>query len=294
MSNENVKQLEKLIRRIEKLNIDVVKLRAVQTYARSCKQHLLIGAGILFALALFLFNIDLFRTRNCLISMPTAFRKPENCDFCTNVSEIVRVANIVPSEFERNFAYNARPVIVTDATLNWSAQNVFDFWYFQRLYRSADDSSEDEMNCQFFPYKTEFKTLLEALSIPDERVKYESGTQPWYFGWSNCNYEIAQQLREHYGRPYFLPETSENAATDWIFMGGSGLGAHMHIDNVRLPSWQAQITGSKKWTLAPPPECHFQCTAFTATVQTGEISMYRIELIEGLNKFVIVILFINS
>lgn len=281
MSSENVKQLRKIIRKIEKLNVDVVKLAAVRERAalKMPWKHLLIGAGILLVLALLLFNAHLFRTGNCLISMPNtlshAFRKPEACDFCENVTEIVRVANIASNEFERDFAYKARPIIVTDATVNWTASKVFDFWYFQRLYRTAAESSEDEMNCQFFPYKTEFNTLQEALSIPDERVNYEDGTLPWYFGWSNCNYEIAQQLREHYGRPYFLPETSENAATDWIFMGGSGLGAHMHVDNVRLPSWQAQIKGSKKWTLAPPPECYYQCATFSATVQTGEISMYH-------------------
>lgn len=40
---------------------------------------------------------------------------------------------------------------------------------------------------------------------------------------------MAEKLRKHYSRPYFLPEKSENAATDWIFMGGPGLGAHMHV-----------------------------------------------------------------
>lgn len=246
-------------------------------------KHPWIGAGIFLTLILFLSNVHLYGTGNCLISMPNAlshaFRKPETCDFCQNVAEIVRVANIASIEFEQNFAYNARPIISTDATVNWTASHVFDFRYFQRLYHSVDDSSDDEMHCQFFPYKTEFKSLREALSIPEERVNYEHGTQPWYFGWSNCNYEIAQQLREHYGRPYFLPELSENAATDWLFMGGPGLGAHMHVDNVRLPSWQAQIKGSKKWTLAPPPECHYHCTTFSAIVQTGEISMYRIEFL---------------
>lgn len=123
-----------------------------------------------------------------------------------------------------------------------------------------------------FQYKTEFKSLREALSIPAERVNYEPGTKPWYFGWSNCNYEVAQELRKHYDRPYFLPKLSENNNIDWIFMGGQNLGAHMHVDNVRLPSWQAQIKGAKEWTLAPPPECYYQCSIFSVTVQTGDIS----------------------
>lgn len=275
MPSENVKKMQKLIRKVDKLNIGVMKLSVGRNGAPW--KHLITKASILFAFALFLYNIYLYRMENCVISMPNAlsqaFRKPENCDFCQSISEIARVANISSIDFEQNFAYNAWPVIVTDATLNWTALNIFNFWYFQRLYRFANDSSNDEMNCQFFPYNTEFKTLQEALSIPNERVNYEHGTRPWYFGWSNCNHEVAQQLRKHYGRPHFLPETSENAATDWIFMGGPGLGAHMHVDNVRLPSWQAQIKGSKKWTLKPPPECYYHCTTFSAIVHTGEISM---------------------
>lgn len=68
-------------------------------------------------------------------------------------------------------------------------------------------------------------------------------------------------------------------------MGTAGFGAHMHVDHVGLarytlqlegmvsilililqkknivsiPSWQAQIRGSKKWSLEPPPECYYQC-----------------------------------
>lgn len=47
----------------------------------------------------------------------------------------------------------------------------------------------------------------------------------------------------------------------------------MKVDNVRLPSWQAQIKGEKEWTLAPPPECYYHCSFMKATVHTGDISM---------------------
>lgn len=110
--------------------------------------------------------------------------------------------------------------------------------------------------------------------MPENRAKYETNTEPWYFGWSVCDYEVAHVLRKHYDRPYFLPETSENNAVDWIFIGGFGLGAHMHVDNVRLPSWQAQIKGSKQWILAPPPECFYECSTFSFIVQSGDVGLY--------------------
>ena len=46
------------------------------------------------------------------------------------------------------------------------------------------------------------------------------------------------------------------------------------IDNVGNPSWQAQITGTKIWSLEPPPECYYECydSHFQITVNPGEIS----------------------
>lgn len=48
-------------------------------------------------------------------------------------------------------------------------------------------------------------------------------------GRSNCDHRIANKLRRHYGRPYFLPNDSESIRTDWIFMGTPNNGAHMHV-----------------------------------------------------------------
>lgn len=170
---------------------------------------------------------------SCVLELPSElskmFRSPENCNFCENVTEVDRIANISPDEFERKYAYTGIPVIVTDGTSTWSSLKTFDFWYFKEIYEEARKRTNKPMNCQFFPYKTGFKSFSEAMSIPVERVNYEPGTDPWYFGWSNCNEDVAQILRKHYGRPYFLPKTSENNAIDWIFMGGAGLGAHMHV-----------------------------------------------------------------
>lgn len=174
----------------------------------------------------------------------------------------------------------------------------FNYWYFCDVYLNAK-RRQKILDCQFLPYKTGFKDIYEALGMAQERVDLHPGMAPWYFGWSNCNPETAEIFRQHYGRPYFLPETSENNAVDWFFIGTAGLGAHMHvslcpfrkdftiashaflnftlfffckIDNVRLPSWQAQLTGSKRWVLAPPPECYFDCRQIDVIVETGDIS----------------------
>ena len=44
------------------------------------------------------------------------------------------------------------------------------------------------------------------------------------------------------------------------------------IDNVGKPSWQAQIRGTKHWTLEPPRECEFECSRLEVTVYPNDIS----------------------
>lgn len=200
-----------------------------------------------------------------------------------------------------SYAYSGRPVIVKDALANWTAVDVFSYEFFSELYTKESNAlASRSQRCQFFPYKTEFRSLEEALTMSEDR----QSNQPWYFGWSNCDSQTADVLRRHYSRPYFLPERSESSRTDWIFMGTAGLGAHMHVrvsnrllckcssrsrfnlmlnrysrlvlgtkvDHVSLPSWQAQCRGKKVWSLEPPPECHYQCQSMEVTVEAGDTS----------------------
>lgn len=174
----------------------------------------------------------LFDSTKCTMLLPKelqkVFRYPANCNFCKNVKGAKILSDIEPDDFEQNFAYNGNVVLVTDATKNWTAPDVFDFWYFKNLYEK-EDPRKKTLSCQFFPYKTKFLNLFETFKMDVDRIKYKDGTEPWYFGWSNCNEHIAELLRKHYDRPYFLPKSSELNAIDWVFMGGKGLGAHMHV-----------------------------------------------------------------
>lgn len=205
------------------------------------------------------------------VSIEKIFRKPEDCSICRGIDSEVRLFNIQPREFEEKYAYSGHVVVVTDAMQNWSATEIFDFRYFKKLYETHDPKKKT-LDCQFFRYKTGFKNLFDAFKMDSERADYKLDTDPWYIGWESCNEHIATMLREHYDRPYFLPATAELATIDWIFMGGRGLGAQMHLDEIKLPSWQAQLKGIKEWQLAPPPECLYVCKYFSVIVRPGDIS----------------------
>ncbi|XP_050393957.1 uncharacterized protein LOC126811934 [Patella vulgata] len=195
-----------------------------------------------------------------------------NCKVCRDLRAVPIERNLSVETFMAKYAFTGVPVLIKDATSNWTAMQTFSYNFFKDLYTNTEgafDITEEE--CQFFPYKTEFQSLEEALNMTDARVAFEEGERPWYFGWSNCHEGIAKILRSHYERPYFIPKDSESSTIDWMFMGGSGLGAFMHLDYVERPSWQAQISGKKTWDLVPSPECENICHSMNVTVEKGDI-----------------------
>lgn len=158
MVNANVQKLKEIIKKANKSNINIQRLPVVE---KNAALHMSISKyslfiSIAFGFAAFLCYKMWLSDDKCLISLPDslshAFRPPVDCNFCRNVTQIDRISNISPDEFEEYYAYNAKPVVVTDATLNWTALDVFDFWYFKDVYESLQSDGE-KMNCQFFPVK---------------------------------------------------------------------------------------------------------------------------------------------
>ncbi|CAH1954349.1 unnamed protein product [Acanthoscelides obtectus] len=200
-----------------------------------------------------------------------AFREPESCEFCEHTKEVDKVTNISPNEFLEFYSKPFRPVVVADGATNWSALQTFSFNFFKELHQKVQLDKSEVKNCQFFPYKTDFKYLSEVFNMSESRANLEPGEKPWYVGWSNCNENSGKVLQQYYSKPYFLGNNSEDIALSWIFMGGPGFGAQMHVDNVHYPSWQAQLKGKKLWRLAPPPECYLSCHKMEVIVEPGEI-----------------------
>lgn len=156
-----------------------------------------------------------------------------DCGFCRDVDSFDVRQSLSSEEFEHRYAYSGRPVKVSDGAINWTAVDVFDYWYFKEIYDDFEANNE-EFNCQFFPYTSGFSEIFDAFRMSSTRVNQQGNEKPWYFGWSNCNNEIAREFRKHYQKPYFLPETSENNAVDWIFIGVPGMGAHLHVSDKQL------------------------------------------------------------
>ena len=119
----------------------------------------------------------------CLVEYPekiqNLFRPPVNCSVCVNVTQVDRVSDLSPEQFSLDYAYSGRPVVVTDATGNWTATERFSFNFFRGIYsKESPVLVNEEEKCQFFPYRTKFENLGEALQMSAARAR-----DPWYIGW---------------------------------------------------------------------------------------------------------------
>lgn len=123
-------QLQQVLRDAQLQNIDLATLPSLQNHAhltrfRSVQRVLgfAVALSILFAIPYYCMSYT-----DCHLNVPTglagAFRPPQECGFCEGITEVDRVHDITPDEFERRYAYNGRPVVVTDATANWTAMEV--------------------------------------------------------------------------------------------------------------------------------------------------------------------------
>lgn len=134
---------------------------------------------------------DLDRVR-CLMGIDSPLlldlvRPPVECSICRNLTTVDRLSQISPELFELKYAYSGVPVVITDATRNWTALEAFSFEFFRNIY--SEDSpvlTMSESNCQFFPYKTSFHNLSEVFQMSAARAQMTDGSEPWYIGWSVC------------------------------------------------------------------------------------------------------------
>ena len=62
-----------------------------------------------------------------------------------------------------------------------------------------------------------------------------------YVGWSNCDQQAEQELAKYFLIPNFFHPSTYFGTKTWFFMGTPGYGAPSHLDQVVLPSWQAQV-----------------------------------------------------
>lgn len=209
----------------------------------------------------------------CVLSKPILFQLStlprEDCGMCAGLTQVARLKHIDRYEFVQKYAYAGGPIIVEDAAQNWPALKMLNYDFIRDLYLNQGTNNTFE----FISYNSKAKSLHEFFAMEPT----EANSTEWYIGWANYDNDVSRNLSELYERPHFLPPHETGIRKlDWIYMGHPGHGAHIHIDRVTYPSWQAQIRGSKKWTFRPPAECLRQCAwSLEADVYPGDVIVFE-------------------
>ncbi|XP_014471167.1 PREDICTED: uncharacterized protein LOC106742579 [Dinoponera quadriceps] len=200
------------------------------------------------------------------------FTRPvADCGYCRDVdAPLILPANLTREEF-RAHSYSSRPMIVKNAAHDWPARDRFSLQYFRELYERTDGAYESvEEECQFLHFKSDFTNLREVFAMSERRASHRDGETAWYVGWKNCHPRVLDAMGTLYSAPRFLPEDAEIPYSNYVFLGYEE-GAVMHLDYISRLMWQAQVIGSKTWTVAPTPECDSECKPFEFFVDTSDI-----------------------
>ncbi|XP_072397750.1 uncharacterized protein [Diabrotica undecimpunctata] len=224
--------------------------------------------GEYFILALnYIFGVRCILPNNYFIWEAT--RPISNCNFCLNVTEPIILPNVSRDTF-LPYNYGSKPVVIKEAFLHWPAMHVFSLEYFQKLYNNIEGSIRSvNEECQFLHFKSDFISVKDVFLMSEERSRNEPTEKSWYVGWGNCHPTILEEMRKHYPKPHFLPEDSEIPSKEYIFMGYDD-GATLHLDFINRLMWQAQLKGTKRWYLHPPPECESMCKPLSFYVEPGD------------------------
>ncbi|XP_022710701.1 uncharacterized protein LOC111273265 isoform X2 [Varroa jacobsoni] len=255
--------------------------------------RLFIHSCLLAILAIFLFRATsgisrFIHKERCLFYVPSflqnAFVPPYNCTLCQGLTEVPWIFANETDRYRHWISRKEVPLVirgayeraVSFAPLTWASLREMYFQggsegFHENVSDSSDRSNESRgaatsfTTCQFFAYNTEFTSLRQALDMTKERM-----SRHFYIGWSNCEPLVSERLRRIYRVPDLLPADSERSALEWFFVGNRGKGAHLHLDRLDKPSWQAQLGGVKRWTFCALPECYRTCQQISADLHPGD------------------------
>lgn len=152
-------------------------------------------------------------------------------------------------EFETEFALPGKPVILTGLTDHWPARK----WTPEGL-ASRFPEAPIELTALGATQEGTVETTLS------EYVKYldEPGSERYYMTSWCFRRDCPELLRDFEVPEYFAEDWLEELPTlndmMWLFLGPKDSGMAMHQDLGHTAAWNAQVTGSKRWALAPPEQ----------------------------------------
>ncbi|CAL8125521.1 unnamed protein product [Orchesella dallaii] len=198
-----------------------------------------------------------------------------DCAYCSVGDPVIEMNEIPSKEEFLKVAYLSKTIIIRGGVekLGIKKENLT-IDKIKEIFASQPGGMKAVADYSTFTaFTSHFVYLEDALEAVSDDFIWTEEKESWYFGWSNEHLGASKKLRKLFPRPDFLPDEVDPTGFDWMFIGSPGPGVPMHLDFVKRPLWQAQMSGVKRWEVFPVYECESACpNPVVFTVYTGDIA----------------------
>ncbi|MEC1291557.1 cupin-like domain-containing protein [Bacillus mojavensis] len=160
---------------------------------------------------------------------------------------IDRRVDLTYDEFMKEYGLPGKPVIISDAINNWEAKKLWTLDFFREKYGHIIVPIF-ESGKRYELYETTLGEYIDYI-LKEEQEDGIFNLADWEFS-RDC-----PELRDHYHVPDYFQSWLEDApisllpALRWIYINQKDTGSGLHIDYGHTASWNAVISGKKKWIL---------------------------------------------
>lgn len=172
-------------------------------------------------------------------------------------AQIDRRSKISPQEFRREYLYPRKPVVITDATENWTARSQWTLHYFKSRYGStlvtvyrAEENSYRADHVETVRL-ADFITAIEARDFAGYPYYIRDD---WRLFIHHKELLADYKIPEYFFDWFVLLPSFMRLVYPRIFIGPKGAVTPLHLDIWETHAWLAQLVGRKRWILFPPEQ----------------------------------------
>jgi len=182
----------------------------------------------------------------------------------TTAVDIDRHQELSSSEFkEKYLSGGGLPVVVTDATDAWPARAKWTFDFFSQRFGEKIVVVADRLGNAKAARKVRFSDYLTYCRFPFATSLAQANPEFPFYLTSFSPFSEHPELLEDFSEPYFVENVFQELTGElkkwyydgfsWVFIGPQGTLSPFHVDLFGTHAWLAQLTGTKRFVLVPPP-----------------------------------------
>ena len=233
-------------------------------------------------------------------------REPRPKKHTTRKAKRIHIKDLFSNYKYKEYAGGKKPFILTGAMDGFTALQKWNLRYLHNLFPEAimdyypQNMYRESVKPRFVPIAFAFEDMLLSSSNMSMMYKDKPGV---YIQW-NLDYESWHKLMSDFngGLPKIFREDddwmndcfkSDQTRSEWqrgthwrmLLIGSKGSGMFGHKDILRTSSWQAQITGYKRWHLCSPSQDKYMCVSNILFLyyyaSTNDFILYNIAITAG-------------